>query len=584
MPLDAIFLTALTDEVRQSALGARIDKIQMPERDTLVLGLRGPAGSRKLLIHAGTGSARVCFTQQQYENPPQPPMFCMLLRKYITGARILSVTQPPMERLVDFELDTLDAMGVSCRRHLIAELMGSYSNIILTDPQGIVTDCLHRIDSAMSEKRMLLPGLLYRLPPQPDKLLLPDLTDERLAALAAQVSGDMAADKWILSTFTGISPLIARELVYSVCADTDARMSAVDRAALARALGALRDMAAGGGLAPYLLLEQDGRCADFTFLPVRQYGSLRTAERQESFSALLEAYYARRDQAERMRRRSQELLRTVKTARDRTRRRLNQQYQELEKAGGRERLREDADIIMANLHLMEKGVTLLRAEDFYAPGGGVREIRLNPAKSPRENAAALYREYSKRKTAEQMLTELTAAGEKELDYLESVLEELERAERESDLSEIRAELTDAGYIRAQKGKKEKRTASKPMRFVSDTGMEFYAGRNNAQNDALTLRTAFKSDVWLHTRKIHGSHVVIACRAGARPDETTLRQAAAVAAWYSRARESRNVPVDYTEVRFVKKPAGARPGMVIYTNQRTVYADPDGALAQRLMKT
>ena len=316
-------------------------------------------------------------------------------------------------------------------------------------------------------------------------------------------------------------------------------------------------------------------------MPIRQYENARTVERQASFSGMLELYYASRDKMETIHRRSQTLLHTVKTARDRTCRRLNQQRLELEKAGGREVLRENADLIMANLYQMQKGMRVLQAQDFYAPQGGVRSIQLDPAKSPRENAAALYKEYAKRKRAEQILAGQIEAGERELDYLESVLEELARAEKESDFAQIQVELAEAGYIRAKSGKKEKRIAAKPMRFVSDTGMEFFAGRNNAQNDALTLHTSMKSDIWLHTQKIHGSHVVIPCRAGAQPDETTLYQAAAVAAWYSQARSGRHVPVDYTQVRFVKKPAGARPGMVIYTNQRTLYADPEEALVRRL---
>ena len=584
MPLDSVCISALVREIGAEAAGMRVDRIQQPERDTVVLSVRKQGASGRLLICAGTGDARIHFTDSSFENPQQPPMFCMLLRKHLTGARITGISQRSMERMADITFDTTDQLGDPCEKHLIVELMGRYSNIILTDGEGLIIECLRRVDATMSEKRQVLPGLIYRLPPPQDKTdpfsgPAPDL--DTLSA----VSPDAPADRWLVSAFSGLSPLICRELAFRACGETDMPISEIRSLGLLPALG--REMAElradyeRGTFEPYMLTDADGRPADFSCMQILQYGTALRCERSSSFSSLLDGFFTRRSALQHMKQRSSALLKTAKNARDRASRKLALQKTELEGTKGRERLREYGDIITANIHRMNRTIAVLTADDFYSPEGGTCEIKLDPRKTPQQNAAKYYKDYTKARNAEKYLTEQISQGETELAYLNSVVDEIERAESESDLTEIRRELTESGYIKEERGKqRQKQRISQPMRFVSDTGFEIRVGRNNVQNDQLTFKNSRRSDLWLHTQKIHGSHVVISAD-GREVDGTTIAQAAAIAAWYSQGRGSKNVQVDLTEIRHVRKPAGAKPGMVIYTDQTTVIADPDGALVERL---
>ncbi len=590
MPLDAICLKALVSELKGQLTGLKIDKVQQPERDQIILTLRGPGASSRLLISAGTGDARVHRTDASFENPQNPPMFCMLLRKHISGARIKSVVQPPLERAVDLTLECVNALGETGEKHLIAELMGRYSNIILTDSDGRIVDCLRRVDAVMSEKRQVLPGLFYRLPPMQDKRDPLDVSKEDFLSLFTQAPGEKTAEKWLVETFSGLSPLICRELAARAYGDTDIRAGEILKkdggAALGAAFLGLASDAKAGRFQPYLLVKPDGKPFDFSFTMIRQYGSAMQLEHAESFSSMLEAFYTRRFASERMRQRSVMLTKTVRNAHERVRRKLEFQRMDLDKTKNRERARELGDIITANFHRIHKGMTVLKAEDFYAPDGAAVEIKLDAKLTPQQNAAKYYKEYTKAKTAENVLKEQLVLGERELSYLKSVLEEIARAEGERDLAEIRQELAETGYIKRQKpqksGKRVKQPEAAPMRFVSSAGLDIAVGRNNVQNERLTHREAFKTDVWLHAQKIPGSHVIISTNGG-EADEQTLNEAAALAAWFSQARESGKVPVDYALVKYVKKMPGGRPGMVTYTDYKTIVAVPDEALVEKLKR-
>lgn len=585
MPLDAIFLTALKNELAGQITGLKIDKIQQPEQDQVILTLRGFGASPRLLISAGTGDARVHQTDTVFENPQNPPMFCMLLRKHLTGAKIKSVTQPPMERALDMTLDCFDQMGEPCEKHLIIELMGRYSNIILTAQDGIIIDCLRRVDTLMSELRQVLPGLYYRLPPAQDKRDPATTSANELSTLLKNVDGDRAVDKWLLDTFNGLSPLICREIIHRAYGSSEIRMSEMrqkdDSIALRQAFMKLADDISANKFVPCMLLDADDKPRDFSYIPILQYGNALRLERTESFSALLDAYFSRRSMAERMRQRTQALTKSIRNAHDRVQRKLENQREELKKTLDRERLRELGDMITANMHLIKKGMDVFRTVDYYAEDGSETDIRLDPLKTPQQNAAKYYKDYTKARTAEAILKEQIAIGEGELDYLKSVLEEIARAENERDLIEIRQELTLTGYIKTQKtGKKEKPASFQPVRYQSNTGLTILVGRNNVQNETLTHKTAFKTDIWLHAQKIPGSHVIISAN-GSEPDDATLSEAAKLAAYFSQARESKKVPVDYTLVKYVKKIPGGRPGMVTYTEYKTIIAEPDETLAKRL---
>ena len=572
MPLDALCLTAVAGEVRAAVQGGKIDKIYQPTRDEVVLYIRGPAGNVRLLLSANPGHPRAHLTERNRENPEQPPMFCMLLRKHLQGARVLELNQPPLERILDFRLETLDELGDRVERRMVLEAMGRSANLLLLDGEGRIVDCTRRVDGDLARgQRQLLPGLFYRQPPAVDKLNPFILSPEELRLVLANPLGK-AWDKLLLDSFTGLSPLVARELAFRAGDDSEK---------LAAELEKLGKAVEENHFTAYLLV-REGKPVDFTFLPVLQYGPETESIPRESFSALLDDFFSDRESAERVRQRGQDLVKSVTSARDRTARKLGNQARELEATKNRERLRELGDILTSNLHLMEKGMSTFRTMDFYDPEGGEVDIPLDPLLTPQQNAAKYYKEYNKAKTAEEMLTIQIEKGEKELEYLNSVLENIALAEGEKDLQEIRQELTETGYLRRPKtaAKRAKRVSGKPMEFRSSAGLRISVGKNNSQNDLLTTKLAYKSDIWLHTQKIHGSHVILWLE-GVEADAQSLTEAAQLAAYFSQARDGSKVPVDYTPVKYVKKPAGARPGMVVYTTYQTAVVEPDAELAKKL---
>lgn len=583
MPIDAVFLESLRCELQEQLLACRVDKVQQPERDTILLSMRGPNGGGKLLLTASPNHPRIQLTSLSFENPAQPPMFCMLLRKHLTGGRLVSISQPPLERLVELTFDCIDEMGTPCQKKLILEIMGRNSNLILTGADGRILDCLRRVDFEMSEQRQVLPGFYYHLPPTQGKRSPWDASEEELRALLCAQKTQKMADSFLLETFGGLSPLLCRELAYAVFGQVDLDLSQLTDAQREDAAGKLfaaLDQLHTGKRTPVILV-RDERPWDFTCIPIRQYEGLIAQEPQPSFSALLDTFYAKRDSLERMRQKTQALRKTLTNLHNRTARKLANQQKELEATFDREHLRRLGDIVTANLHVISRGQARLTAVDFYDPEMKEIDIPLNPAISPQQNAAKFYKDYQKAKTAEKVLTEQIAKGEAELSYLASVLDELSRVESERDMQDIRQELTEGGYLRETGQKKKmKLPASKPMVFRSSDGFEILVGRNNRQNDLLTCKLAQKQDIWLHTQKIHGSHVIIACAPETPPDRT-VTEAMQLAAYFSQAREGQNVPVDYTRVKNVKKPAGAKPGMVIYDHYSTAVVTPDAALAEKL---
>lgn len=584
MPLDALCLSGVVHELQNALSGAKIDKIYQPGRDEVVLALRAPAGNVKLLLSANPSHPRAHLTQISRENPDKPPMFCMLLRKHLSGARLLELVQPPMERVVDLRLEALDELGDRVERRLVLEAMGRHSNLILLDGEGRIMDCLRRVDSDMSARRQVLPGLFYRLPPAQEKLAPSSLDRAALESALAAAPEESQADKWLLDTFGGLSPLICRELAFRAGGATDARLHQMGEGGRSRLLDELEGLLRSvqeNSFTP-VMLEKEGHPSDFTFQPISQYGPAVSCVPFPSFSALLDRFYEQRENQERVRQRGQDLIRSVTNARDRAARKIGLQEQELAATRDRERLRQFGDIITSNLHAMEKGMSRLTAADFYDPECPQIHIPLDPLLTPQQNAAKYYKEYNKAKTAESILTLQLEKGRRDLDYLNSVLEAIALAEGERDLQEIRQELTDTGYLRRPSKARDrgKRVASKPMEFRSSSGLRISVGKNNTQNDLLTTKQAFKSDLWFHTQKIHGSHVILWTEGG-QPDLTSIQEAAQLAAWFSQGRESGKVAVDYTPVKYVKKPGGARPGMVVYTTYETAYVAPDGELARRL---
>ena len=571
MPLDAITLSALAKELNAKLEGAKIDKIQQPERDMILLSLHGRESKQKLLLAAGTGNARVQLTEASFENPAEPPMFCMLFRKHLTGARILSVTQPAHERVLKLALETRDELDRAGSKTLIAELIGRSANLVLVDEEGRIVDCLRRMDFAGDAQRHMLPGMFYRDPPPQDKLPLLDSSAEQRQSMIDAANKSRPIDKWLLDSFAGLSPLVCRELAFR-CGGDWVRLPLM--------LDAFVESVRAGELQPFLYY--DGKKpADFSFIRLTQYGDSLRCEEPESFSALLDSFYAGRDRLEQQRRRSHELLKTVRTLRDRQQRKLIARQGEREKSEEREELRKTAELITANLYRLKKGDTRFTCQDYYQVDCPEIEITLDPLKTPQQNAAAMFREYNKRKAASEHLTKLIAESEEQLEYLNSVLELIGAAEGEKDLADLRRELVDTGYLKPAGGKKqEKGKAQAPLRFRSSDGMEILVGRSNLQNDELTTKLGRRTDYWLHTQKIHGSHVLIRCE-GEVPSDKCIEEAAMIAAWYSQGRDGGKIPVDYTMLKNVRKPSGSLPGKVIYTDYKTVLVQSDEELVKRL---
>ena len=576
MAIDAVCLQAVVEELRPQLTGLRVDKVQQPARDQVILLFRG----KRLLLNAGAGAPRLQLTELPRDNPAEPPMFCMLLRKHLAGARVAGLVQPPLERLVKLEFDASDELGRAGRRTLVLEAMGRRSNLILLDEEGRIIDSLRRVDADMSAARQVLPGLFYQPPASTGRLPFLEETEAGFAARFAAAPAEKTLDGFLLDTYFGLSPLMARELSFQAAGDVDARIFQLPGPGpLWRVLEDFSRRVRENRFTPVCLL-REGRPLEFACVPVGQYGGGAEQAVYPSFSALLDAFYEARERQERARQRGADLLRAAATARDRLRRKLALQEKEYAETRNRDRLRVQGDLITANLYRMERGQARLECENYYEDNAPVA-VPLDPLLTPQQNAAKYYKRYTKAKTAEKYLRQQMDLAERDLHYLESVLAELTRAETEADYLDIRAELREAGFLKKQgRGKKDRSRPAAPWEFRTSSGLRVLVGRNNRQNDKLTLKDADRRDLWLHTQRIHGSHVILRC-AGRAPSEEDVVQAALLAAWFSQARESGNVPVDVTEVRNVKMPAGGRPGMVVYTTYRTVNVTPEESAVEKL---
>ncbi len=565
MAFDAFFLTAVLAELREKTIGARIEKIHQPSRNTLMLLLKCQEGRQKLMLVASPTAPRLHLSNASPENPPEPPMFCMLLRKHLSGARLSGISQPPMERCATFTFDCVDEMGDPVQKSLVAELMGRTCNLYLLGPDGRIIDCLRRVGLDES-KRPALPGMYYQAPEPVGKEH--PLAIESYVNLLSKPGADLLADR-LMDTLGGLSPLVCREAVLFAAGDVDARLEELDISPVADKL-ALFFREHLNHPRPWYYAAADGTPKQFAVCPIRQYGNCAEAE---SFGQLLDDYYIVRDRRDAIRQKGQAVRKTVQNLCQRLRRKLAVQEKELLATYDRERLRQLGDILTANIHRIQKGQTCVTVEDFYDENMAQIQVSLSPLLSPQQNAAKFYKDYTRMKNAEKELTRQMELGQQELSYLCSVLEELDRAESEAELEEIRRELQDGGYIRPDSGKRKmKQGKLPPLRFESTDGYPIYVGRNNRQNDELTFKLARKDDLWLHAQKVHGSHVIISC-GGTTPPDDTITQAAQLAAYYAETKGGQNLPVDVTPVKQVKKTPGGKPGMVIYHTYRTVIVNP-----------
>lgn len=572
MALDGIFLRHIAKEIEETALGGRIAQIYQPNRDELVISLRTYSSVKKLLVSARANSPRIHFTEYAPENPAVPPMFCMLLRKKLGGGKLAAVRQQGSDRTLFLDFDCVNELGDCVRLTLAAEIMGKHSNVILIGGNGLIVDSLKRVDMTMSNLRLVLPNLKYEPAPLQDKLDMLSCSAEQIVERALSLPAEMSLNKAFLNVILGVSPIVCRELESIIGADaTNKNITDKQKVCACQAVSQLIDTAVNCSGMPYMVCWEDGRPFDITFLPVSQYRGAAQIKSCESFSKLLDEYFTARDSDERMRAKAQDLYRLAATLTERLSRKINVQTEELKSCANRETLRVYADLLQANLYRIERGSTFADVENFYDENMTTVRIPLNPALSPAANSQKYYKDYRKAKTREQKLAQQIEKAKQELEYMQSVTDELSRAQSEKELSQIRAELCEQGFIKAPKGKPRPQAKLEPHKFVTENGFTVLVGRNNKQNDILTLKTAAKNDIWFHTKDIHGSHVILVT-GGAQPEESDMLAAAELAAYYSKARGADNVAVDYTLAKFVSKPGGARPGMVIYVNQKTLYID------------
>ena len=568
MAFDAFYMHLVLEEIRGKAIGARVEKIHQPSRDTVILLLRCVQGREKLLFAANPAAPRLHLTAASPENPPEPPMFCMLLRKHLSGARLADIRQAKLERAAEFIFDCTDEMGFPTQKRLVAELMGKTCNLYLLDRDGRIIDCLRRIGLDSGAKRQALPGLYYRQPEpveKSDPLLLEPGDYQKILELSG---ADVLAER-LMDNLGGLSPLVCREAALYAAGDADARIGGLDIAEVAGKLHLFFREQLAHPL-PCYCCASDGTPKQFAFCPIRQYGAYRQAD---SFCALLDMYYTVRDRNDAIRQKSGALRKNAANLCQRLKRKIALQEQELAATYDRERLRQLGDILTANLGRIRKGQMSITCEDFYDENMAPIEIPLSPILSPQQNAAKFYKDYTRMKSAEKELTRQLSLAREELSYLQSVLDELSRADTEQAVEEIRRELQDGGYCKADAGKKRVRQSKlPPLRFTSTDGYAIYVGRNNHQNDELTFKMARKDDLWLHASKVHGSHVIIAC-AGVTPPDNTVTQAAQLAAHYAETAGGQNIAVDVTPVKQVKRIPSGKPGMVIYHTYRTVIVNP-----------
>lgn len=567
MPLDGAFIHCLRAELK-TAVNCHIDKIHCPAKNEFVFSLRGKGFSKKLYISLNPDSPRVGFSTLSYDNPAVPPMFCMLLRKHLSSGKIIDINGLGAERIIIFSIEATNEMGDRVPYRMIIELTGHKTNLILVNSNGKIIDSARRSDIETSE-RLILPGALYSPPPTDNRI---DFLDGDLLKAAQKcLANNVPLSDAIIKNIAGISPLICREISLRVTGDNSGFTSSASVEKLYLVLENLKNEALNGGT-PYIITDNNKYPKDYSFTKIQQYGNIYTLNRAESFSSALEDFYKEREHTRRIEHAKSDLIKLVKNLIARNDKKLNLRKNELEKSESKDELRVFGELLKANIFRIKRGAPSVLVENYYDPEFKKVTIPLNIALSPQANAAKYFKEYKKACTAGQTLVKLITECEAEGEYLNSVLFELQSADTIAVLSEIRNELTENGYIkRKEKISKTQKNLSKPLCFTKNE-FKILVGRNNTQNDTLTLKTASKNDIWFHTKNIHGSHVILFTE-GKKPDEDTLFFAACLAAKYSKAADSNQVPVDYTSVKYVKKPVGAKPGMVIYATNQTIFANP-----------
>ena len=580
MALDGAFLYAVKNEL-EILKGGRVDKIHQPSREEIIINMRTQDGAKKLYMSSSADSARVHITEMSVDNPKVPPMFCMLLRKHLSGGKLIDIRQDGLERILFLDFECTNELGDRVVITIAVEIMGRHSNIIIINQEGRIIDSIKRVDAEMSRERLVLPNMIYELPPRTQRVnFIKDSNTDMINAVKNAKPAELS--KVLIKTFEGISPVIAREWAFYTSRGSElcsADMTDEHFSRLVFIINQTCDKLIHGKSPYYIIKDRNGLLKDFSFIRISQYGNLMIVSETESACKTLDVFYCQRDNMSRLKQRANDLFRLLSNTADRISKRISNQKQELLQCAEKDIWKLYGDLISSNIYRLEKGMKSAVLENFYDENFPELTIKLDERKTPSQNAQHYYNEYRKAVTAEKKLSEQINLGEEELRYIDSVFDSLTRAESEAEVIELRVELMEQGYIKSRmKGKIPK--IQPPAEYISSDGYTVYAGRNNKQNDRLTLKTAEKNDIWCHTKNITGSHVIIAAN-GETPPQRTIEEACMIAAFNSKARESSQVPVDYCLARYVKKPNGAKLGMVIFTNNKTLYVKPDRELVEKL---
>lgn len=557
MALDGIFLHHIKNEIEAFAVGARVEKIHQPSKEELVFSLRSREGAKKLLVSARADSARIHFTEFPPENPAKPPMLCMLFRKHLVSAKITDIAQDGLERILTIGLDSTNELGDPVHFSLVVEIMGRYSNVILVDENGIIVDALKRVDEEKSQVRTVFPGEKYIAPPAQNKLNI--LTGDASFIENRISESRKTPSKAFQDVVMGVSPIVCREYENGV------------------PFSVIKQYARN----PEFSAAVTDKPFDFAFMPINQYGSLASLKEFESPSALLDYFFYEKVRVDRIRQRSAELFKTLQNLQERAVRKAANREKELEDCKDKEIYRIFGDLIISNQYALKKGAPYYDLQNYYDENKAVR-IPADVTLSPAQNAQKYYKEYRKKQIAETKLTDFIAQARQEAEYLDSVIDSLSRAETDSEISAIRTELAETGFLKRKSFKSKNEKALKPMEYESTEGFKIFVGRNNVMNDKLTLKTAKNYDLWFHVKDTSGSHVIIQ-NDGREFTDKVIREAALLASYNSKAGHSSNVPVDYTIIKNVKKPVGAKPGMVIYDDYKTEFVTPNMEEIERIKR-
>ena len=572
MAFDACMMRAVLSEFTAQFPEAKIEKVLQPQNDEIDLVVHYGRASRRLVLNVGPNAPRLQLSDIAKENPLKAPMFCMLLRKYFLGARIVGVEQLGFDRIAVFNVACYDEMGFPTEKKIICEIMGKYANLIVTDAEYKILTAMKIIDFAASTVRQVLPGMKYQIPAKADKLSPLEIDEAAFFEKLAQFPAERTVEKFITTTYSGIATQIAHELCARATGSIDVPVLNTDKQKLWQIFREWQEILTTESYTPTLVFDASGKPLDYSYMDITYFGEGVTVKHYESLSALFDAYFAEKDRLEKIHQRGRDLVTLLNNATARTERKLAIQREALLDSERGEEYRRQGDLIIANIYALKRGMTSFEAVDYYDENCPTVTVELDSRLSPADNAQRYYKFYNKAKTAKEVLTEQISIWERELVYLESVKAFLSNAETEEDLVEIRDELYRSGYSSKMKGyKPPKQIKARPMRFKTSGGYELLVGRNNVQNDHLTFKVAEKHDIWFHTKDIPGSHVIM-LTGGEEPSERDYTEAAALAAYYSKATQDL-VAVDYTGVKNIKKPQGAKPGFVIYKTNYTAYVKP-----------